>query len=138
VEGKPQVNPYQAERFELRGDGLEVTYESVPGRRTLRHMTVVEDSGQPRQYQGNEIRHEEMSIGTVVTVVTGFAYDGNTVMLSVPLPGVNLGRSPTAEVTTVAIRTVHRGSIGGPALIDGALSSYQAVALTGTASGGNA
>src|SRR5256885_3540032 len=136
MESSPQVNPYEAERFELRGEGLEVTYQSVAGRPQLRHMTVVEGSGEPREYQGNEVRREETDIGTVVTVVTGFAYDGDTVTLSVPLPGVNLSKVPTNDVTTVAIRTVHKGSIGGPMLIDGALSSYSAVALTGTASPG--
>lgn len=69
----------------------------------------------------------------MATVVTAFAFDGDTQQLSVLLPGVNLSRSPTAEVTSVAIRTVHKGSIGGPQLIDGPLVIYQAVDLTGTA-----
>lgn len=137
MEGRPQVNPYEAKRFELTGEGLEVTYEHVPGERALRHLTVVEDSGEPRRYLSGEIREEDTDIGTMITVVTGFAYDGDTRRLSVLLPGVNLSRSPTAEVVSVAIRTVHKGSIGGPMLIDGALTAYQAVALTGTASGGN-
>jgi hypothetical protein len=135
VESKLQVHHYQAERFELHGDGLEVTYERTLGASALRHMTIVEDSGEPRRYLSGEIREEDTDIGTMATVVTAFAFDGDTHKLSVLLPGVNLSRSPTAEVTSVAIRTVHKGSIGGPQLIDGALTVYQAVVLTGTASG---
>lgn len=132
----PQVNPYEAERFELHGDGLHVTYEQVSGKPGLRHMTIVEDSAETRRYLGGEIHHEDTDIGAMVTVVTGFAYDGDTRKLSVLLPGVNLSRSPKAEVATVAIRTTHKGSIGGPMLIDGPLTNYQAIPLTGTADGG--
>jgi hypothetical protein len=136
MEDRSPVVPYNAERFELRGQGIDVTYEQVPGNAALRHMTVTEDSHELRRYLGGEIQLEHTNIGTMVTVVSGFAYDGDTRKLSVLLPGVNLTRSQTAEVATVAIRTVDKGSLGGPTLIDGALAKYQSIPLTGAASRG--
>lgn len=129
-------DPFEADRFELRGEQLSVVYQELPGTRALRAMTVVGPAGERRHYVGGEVRTEETHAGTLVSVVTGFAFDGDTELLSVLLPGVNLSGEPTAAVQTVGIRTVHRGHFGGPAFIDGALSTYEAVALTGTASRG--
>ncbi len=127
-------NPFEAERFELHGEQLVVDYQQLPGARALRRMSVVGADGELRFYVGGEIRTEETHAGTMVTVVTSFAFDGDTEQLSVLLPGVNLSREPSAPIRTVGIRTVHRGHFGGPGFIDGALSTHEAVALTGTAS----
>jgi hypothetical protein len=135
VEGQPQVNPFEAARFELHGEGLDITYAQVPGDPEQRRMTVGNGAGESQDHAGGDIRHEHTDIGAMVTVVTRGVRDGDTSMLSVLLPGVNLRRSPTAEVATVAIRSVQRGSIGGPDLIDGALATYEAVPLTGIARG---
>lgn len=129
-------DPFEADRFELQGEQLSVVYRELPGTRALRAMTVVGPDGERRHYMGGEVRTEETQAGTMVSVVTSFAFDGDTHLLSVLLPGVNLQREPSAAIRTVAIRTVHRGHFGGPAFIDGALSTYDAVALTGTASRG--
>ncbi len=130
-------NPFEAESFELSGEGIQLRYVQTQGPRALRQMTLVLDDGERRYYQGADVHVDETVAGTLASVITSFAYDGDTVWLSVFLPGVNLSREPSAEITTVAVRTVHRGSIGGPQLIDGALSTSTAVALTGTASGGS-
>ena len=133
MEASPAPDPYEAERFELRGDGIELVYAARPGPRPLRRLTLVEDGGERRHCQGGDLDVDETRAGTMITVVTRFAYDGDTRLLSVLLPDVNLERQPTADITTVAIRTVHKGHFGGPGFIDGALSTHEAVALTGTA-----
>lgn len=129
-------DPFEADRFELQGEQLSVVYQELPGTRALRRMTVVGADGERRHYMGGEVRTEETHAGTLVSVVTSFAFDGDTHLLSVLLPGVNLSREPVAAVQTVGIRSVHRGHFGGPMFIDGALSRHTAVALTGTASRG--
>jgi hypothetical protein len=133
VQASDAPDPFEAERFELRGEDISVYYVAQQGPRPLRHMTLVDRDGERRFYQGGDIHVDETRPGTMVTVVTQFAFDGDTHLLSIFLPDVNLRDQPTAEITTVAIRTVHKGSIGGPGLIDGALATYEAVALTGTA-----
>lgn len=126
-------DPFEAERFELRGEGIDLVYSATQGPRPLRRMTLVDRDGERRFYQGGDIQVDETRPGTMITVVTSFAFDGDTHFLSVFLPGVNLADQPTAEVTTVAVRTVHKGHLGGPGFIDGALETFEAVALTGTA-----
>lgn len=132
--GSSPADPFEAERFELRGDGIELTYTARQGPRPLRRVQVVDRDGD-RVYQGGDIDVDETRAGTMITVMTAFAFDGDTHLLSVLLPDVNLTNQPSAEVHTVGIRTVHRGHFGGPRFIDGALSRYEAVALTGTAGG---
>lgn len=127
-------HPFEAERFELHGEQLVVDYQQLRGTRALRRMSVVGADGELRFYVGGEIRAEETPAGTMVSVVTSFAFDGDTELLSVLLPDVNLSREPSAPIRTVGIRTVHRGHFGGPGFIDGALSTHEAVTLTGTAS----
>lgn len=127
-------HPFEAERFELHGEQLVVDYQQLRGTRALRRMSVVGADGELRFYVGGEIRAEETPAGTMVSVVTSFAFDGDTELLSVLLPDVNLSREPSAPIRTVGIRTVHRGHLGGPGFIDGALSTHEAVTLTGTAS----
>jgi hypothetical protein len=135
MEARSAADPFEAERFELRGEGVDLLYSARQGPRPLRRLTLVAGDGERRFYQGGDIHVDETRAGTMITVVTAFAFDGDTHLLSVLLPGVNLADQPTAEVTTVAIRTIHKGHFGGPQFIDGALSTYEAVALTGTAGG---
>lgn len=53
-------------------------------------MTITERSGEPRRYFGGEIRLEDTNIGTMFTVATGIAYDGDTRKLSMLLGGPTL------------------------------------------------
>ena len=133
MEASTGSDPFEAERFELRGEGIDLFYSATQGPRPLRRMTLVDRDGERRFYQGGDIHVDETRPGTMITVVTQFAFDGDTHLLSVLLPGVNLADRPTADITTVAIRAVHKGHLGGPGFIDGALATYEAVPLTGTA-----
>jgi hypothetical protein len=56
------------------------------------------------------------------------------VTLTLLVPDVNLiGGYAETPIATVAIITYHHTTIGGPALVQGALQTYEVVALQGTA-----
>jgi hypothetical protein len=71
-------------------------------------------------------------LGKIVTVTLSFAFDGDMHNLNLLLPEVRL-TSESADVHTVAIRTVNRGSIA-PQTLEGQIQLYQPFELNGTAS----
>jgi hypothetical protein len=113
------------ETYDLRGQVNEFSY-----RPATRSLEIRNEEG-TRSFVAEE---EPLSIGTAATAVLDAIPDGATTTLTLLLPSVNyLGDSAQADVTAVAVTTVARTSIGGPALVDGAIESYEAELLTGTA-----
>jgi hypothetical protein len=111
--------------YELQGERTDALY--WPERRLLE----LRDGDRSRTLVARE---ESLSIGTAASVVLEVVHDGPTTTLTLLLPSVNfLGDSSEASVTAVAVFTVARSSIGGPALVDGAVQSYEVELLTGTA-----
>jgi hypothetical protein len=111
--------------YELRGERTDVSY--WPERRLVEWR----DSDGTRMLVARE---ESLDIGTAATVTLEVIHDGPTTTLTLLLPSVNfLGDSTEAPVTAVAVFTVAQSSIGGPALVDGAIHSYESEPLTGTA-----
>ena len=91
-----------------------------------------EDSNGTRSFIGDEIRTQETEIGTTVTVTLEAVPDLRVVTLTLLVPEINLDGSPR-EFETIAIRTTHKTTIGGPGLIKGAVQSYEVIDLNGTA-----
>jgi hypothetical protein len=113
------------EIYDLRGETREFCYRPATQRLDVRDEEGV------RVFVAQE---EELAIGTAATAVLEVVADGPTTMLTLVLPSVNfLGDSGQADVTAVAVSTVAQSSIGGPSLVDGAIESYEAELLTGTA-----
>ena len=81
----------------------------------------------------DDIRSLETEIGTQVTVTLEVIPDLHTLMVTLLVPQIDLDESKESPLSTLAILTTHRTSIGGPALVEGQLQTYDAVALEGTA-----
>jgi hypothetical protein len=117
--------PDAPEIYELLGKQTEVSYRPATQRLEVR------DNAKSRVFTAQE---ERISVGTIATAVLEVIADGPTRMLTLLLPSVNfLGDSEEAHVTAVAMFTVAQSSIGGPQLVNGAIESYEAELLKGTA-----
>jgi hypothetical protein len=112
--------------YELRGQAREFAY-----RPATRRLDMRDDQGS-RTFAAEE---EALSIGTATTAVLAATLDGPTTLVTLLLPAVNfLGDAEHADITVVAVTTVAQSSIGGTALVDGAIESYETELLIGTAS----
>ncbi|MEA2514614.1 MAG: hypothetical protein QOJ59_4101 [Thermomicrobiales bacterium] len=78
-------------------------------------------------------------LGQLATVVLESAPDGFVRYLTLLVPEVNRDEDqPDVPISTLAILTTHWTSIGGPALVKGALQTYEVAALDGVAEFGPA
>lgn len=122
----------QANLYELTGEDTSVTYTpaGLGGAAQLNYRS----GNQDQVYRGEQVRSLATEIGTLVTVDVTIVFDGDTLTFSLFVPAVNL-RNDTVEapVETVALLSTARSSIAGPSLIQGQLTTYQAIALAGTA-----
>jgi hypothetical protein len=87
-------------------------------------------------YAGHELRSHPIRStdhGWVVSSTVSERIDGDTVDIDVLLPVVNIDKGPEA-FATLAILTTSHNNIGGPDRVQGQLQSYQALALSGSAS----
>jgi len=122
----------QANQFDLSGKGYRISYATtsiagVP-------LFQFEGHGVSHSFKGEEIRAVDTELGTLVTVTLETVPDLETVTFSVVLPAINMReQDQQVEFDAVGIHATHRTSIGGPTLIDGALSSYRSLDLSGQA-----
>jgi hypothetical protein len=73
---------------------------------------------------GEQIRTQENEIGRLVTVTLQAVEDGDSTLLTLLVPRVNLGDMGEQAIKTIAILTTERWSIAGPSLVTGAVQSY--------------
>jgi hypothetical protein len=119
--------------FELAGDGVKVTYStsSIDGQPRLSYQ----DAERDLSFAGEEIITQDSAIGHLVTVSLETIPDAAELTLTLLVPDINLPAAATeSSVAAPALLTTHHSSIGGPALVEGALQSYEVVPLEGTAS----
>jgi hypothetical protein len=116
--------------FTFRGRGVEVSYatSSFSGQPLLTYK----DARQSRSFGGPQIRTLATEIGSLVSVTLEQVPDHHTLTLTLVVPEVHLAGRAVA-VTSQAILTTQRTSIGGPRLITGAVQTYRVIALQGTA-----
>lgn len=84
----------------------------------------------------DEARDAELTqtaFGVQVTALLNAAPDRDTTRLLLILPQVNVVDKPV-EVTGVAVLVTSRTSIGGPALVSGAIESYAVLPVSAVAS----
>ena len=66
--------------------------------------------------------------------LAGVQRRGRKLTVSLLVPQINLNDGDESPLSTPAILTTHRTSIGGPGLVEGQVQTYEVVALEGTAS----
>lgn len=123
----------QANRFVLKGEGLEVTYDETTfaGQPKLTYQVL---QGVPsRTFTGNDISSKESDIGTLVTVTLEVIPDDKRTLFTLVIPTINLTGTNEVTFETLAICTTVRDSIIGPGGVSGAVESYECVQLEGTA-----
>ena len=96
-------------QYQLTSNEVQITY--TPGN----------DNGQPElgyqgshgniTFTGNDIRNEETTLGTLITVFLVRTVDTGSVTLTLLLPGVNLAGTAEQAIQTVAIETQNLFSI---------------------------
>ncbi len=119
--------------FDLKdaANHVHITYSTsgVDGRAHLGYT----DPKLQRSFTGKEIRVLPSEIGALVSVTLDQAPDLHTITLTLLVPAINL-QMTRAGISTKAILTTQHTSIGGPALVKGALQTYKVLTLQGTAS----
>ena len=125
--------PLQANRFVLRGEGLEITYDETTfaGPPQLTYQVV--QGVHSRTFSGNELSSKESDIGTLVTVTLEAIPDDKRTLFTLLIPTINVTETNEVPFETLAIYTTVRDSIIGPKGVRGAVESYQCVQLEGTA-----
>ena len=118
--------------FQLAGGYTQITYSttSITGQPQFHYQ----DQQRDISVTGEDIRSLETEIGTLVTVTLEVIPDLHTLTVSLLVPQINLNEGNESPLSTPAILTTHRTSIGGPGLVEGQLQTYEVVALEGTAS----
>ena len=125
--------PLQANRFVLRGEGLEITYDEITFAGSPQLTYQVVQGVHSRTFSGNELSSKESDIGTLVTVTLEVIPDDKRTLFTLLIPTINVTETNEVPFETLAIYTTVRDSIIGPKGVRGAVESYQCVQLEGTA-----
>src|SRR5436190_1917755 len=125
--------PLQANRFVLRGEGVEITYDEITFAGPPQLTYQVLQGVQSRTFNGDEISSKESDIGTLVTVTLEVIPDDKRTLFTLLIPTINVTGTNEVTFETLAIYTTVSDSITGPNGVSGALQCYQAVQLEGTA-----
>ena len=91
------------------------------------------DETRDHSANGDEITIERGPLGTLVTVTLETVPDLHTLTVTLVLPDLGGHSRPITHFRTFLVLTTNRTSIGGPALITGALQLYKVVKGRGTA-----
>jgi hypothetical protein len=117
----------------LNGEGPQITFATT----SLTGLPLLTYQGPfgSHSFTGDEIRWEDTGIGELVAAGPLEAVsDLYVVTLTLLVPDVNLiGGGAETTIATLAVLTTHHTSVGGPGLVQGALQTYEAVPLQGTA-----
>ncbi|AKT36781.1 hypothetical protein [Chondromyces crocatus] len=83
-------------------------------------------------FRAEEIRTVPTELGRQLSVTLEATPDLEALTLTLLLPPVNLDGEASA-ISTIAIVTRHRSSVGGPRMVRGQVLSYETLSLTGLA-----
>jgi hypothetical protein len=111
-----------------KGFSVEYSKTSIAG---VPLLNVVLE-GASHSFRGDQISTLDSPFGSLVTVTLSATPDLETVTFTLAVPAMNLAGSD-GTIHTFAVITTNRTSIGGPALVQGQLQTYQRFALTGRA-----
>jgi hypothetical protein len=136
-EGLAQATPEAAQsgpkRYTLKGGEIELVY--VPAASGTEAQLDYRDASGTRSFTGDDLSIEiSPALGRLVSAALEYVADGYDKYLTLLVPDVNPEENgASASIQTVAIITKHLTTIGGPALIRGALQTYEVVELEGVA-----
>jgi hypothetical protein len=122
----------QPNLFELAGEYTQITYSttSITGQPQFHYQDQQRNVNAGRE----DVRSQDTEIGAQVSVTLEVIPDLHTLTVTLLVPRINLGGGTESPLSTLAIFTTHRTSIGGPDLVEGQLKTYEAVTLEGKAS----
>ena len=114
------------------GHWIHITYATT-GKDGQAHL--IYDEGRKQQtFKGEQLRTAQTALGTEVTVTLEVAPDAYSKTLTILVPEVHVSpESKQARLSTCGIFATNRDSIAGPELVLGAVASYDATDLHGTA-----
>lgn len=117
--------------FSGRRDDTQVTYSTTSI--TGQPQFTYHDDTRDVSATGDEITAERTVLGTLVTVTLETVPDLHTVTATLVLPDLGGLSGPVTHFGTFLVLTENRTSIGGPALVTGALQRYTVMKGRGTA-----
>ena len=117
--------------FSGRRDDTQVTFSttSITGQPQFSYHDDTRDVSA----SGDDITVERTALGTLVTITLETVPDLHTVTATLILPDLGGLSGPVTHFGTFLVLTENRTSIGGPALVTGALQRYTVVKGRGTA-----
>jgi hypothetical protein len=116
--------------YQLSGeDGSVIVYSttSVTGGPEFSYQGALGENA----FTGEMIDVLDTALGTEVTVVMNRIADGDTTVLTLIVPPVDLGTEPSRQIDTFAVVTTQSGGFAGPA--PGQLYSYAVMRYVGPA-----
>ena len=117
--------------FSGRRDDTQVTFSTTSF--TGQPRFSYHDDTRDVSATGDEITVERTVLGTLVTVTLETVPDLHTVTATLVLPDLGGLSGPVTHFRSFLVLTENRTSIGGPALVTGALQRYAVVKGRGTA-----
>jgi hypothetical protein len=120
-------------RYALRGGETEIVFG--PGAAGDPARLDYRDPAGALRFASDELDLARVEpLGGVASVLLEAVPDGYARYLTLLVPAVNRDEDrPDVPIRTLAILTTHLTSIGGPALVEGAVQTYEVVALDGVA-----
>jgi hypothetical protein len=119
--------PRPVTQYELCGEGVKILVSAE-----TEDKLAVEYNG--TIFQGPALQREQGVLGRTLSVVVEVIPDLHTIFLSVIVPEANQSaEGKSVPISTFAVFTTGRSSIGGPALLPGQLQLYKVVPLEGSA-----
>jgi hypothetical protein len=133
AQGTPMPPREEANHLVLSGAGTRIAYDSTS--ETGAPLLSYEGPFGNLDFAGDEIQESMCEpLGRLVSVIVQQRPDADVTWLTLLLPSINMpgGNDPT-PFATLAVLTTHLTTIAGPDLIEGALQTYEALTLEGTA-----
>ena len=122
----PRLRPVT--QYHLTGEEVRIVFQAG-----TEDTTALEYNGQV--FRGAELQREQTAAGLVVSAVIEAIPDLHTITLTVAVPEGNVPSTDRSiSVSSFAVFTRERSSIGGPALVEGQIRDYKLVPLRGDAS----
>ena len=133
AQASPEVVQRGPSRYTLMGGEVDLVY--VPSATGTDAQLDYRDASGTRSFSGDDLTSEiSPALGRLVSIALEYVADGYDKYLTLLVPDANPEENgASASIQTAAIITKHLTSIGGPALVPGALQIYEVIELDGVA-----
>lgn len=119
VEPGATAELHEVTEYHLQGDDMQIVFH-----RGDDDTTKLVYNG--TEFTGRAVQRQPTQLGTIVSVLLEAAPDRDTTWLSVMIPAANCpSNARSIAVSSFAVKTTKRTSIGGPALVSGQLDVYK-------------